>query len=72
MFTIFSLPLPTKIETIKVVIHDDAKDKYVLTIALVWPSSTAVAELNDGLNVLTDYIDITLNNLKENKIVYPI
>jgi hypothetical protein len=44
----FNLPLPIKIETIKVVIQDEAKDKYVFIIALVCPSSLALAELKDG------------------------
>lgn len=44
----FNLPFPTKIETIKVEIHDEAKDKYVLIIALVCPSAIALAELKEG------------------------
>ncbi len=47
-FTIFILPLPANIETINVVMQDAVIDKYVLTMALVCPSSTAVALLNDG------------------------
>jgi hypothetical protein len=46
-----SLPLPTNIDTINVVMQEAVIDKYVLTIARVWPSSLAVAELNDGYNV---------------------
>jgi hypothetical protein len=47
-FTIFNLPFPTNIDTINVVMQEAVIDKYVFTIALVWPSSLAVAELNDG------------------------
>ena len=35
-------------ETRNVVIQDPIIERYVFTIALVWPSSRAVAELNDG------------------------
>ena len=35
-------------ETINVVTHEAEIAKYVLTIALIWPSSVAVAELNEG------------------------
>ena len=40
--------MPTKIETINVQMQDEANDKYVFIIALVCPSSLALAELNDG------------------------
>ena len=40
--------MPTNKEIINVVIHDAVIAKKVLTIALVWPSSIATAELNDG------------------------
>ncbi len=48
LFTIFNLPLPTIVDIINVVTTDAAILRYVLMIALVWPSSTAVAELKDG------------------------
>jgi hypothetical protein len=44
----FRRPLLTKVDTINVEIHEAVIDKYVFTIALVCPSSTANAELNDG------------------------
>ena len=49
--TIFRRPFPSIDDTIKVVIHDAAILKTVLIIALLCPSSTATAELNDGLFV---------------------
>ncbi len=40
--------MPTNNEIINVAMHEAVIDKYVLTTALIWPSSAAVAELNDG------------------------
>lgn len=44
----FNFPLPKNNEIINVVRTDAVMDKYVFTIALNWPSSLAVAELNEG------------------------
>ncbi len=44
----FNFPFPTKIDTINVAMQEAVIERYVLTTALIWPSSTAVAELNEG------------------------
>lgn len=46
----FNLPLSTMTEIINVVTQEAEMDMYVLTIALIFPSPWAVAELNEGLN----------------------
>lgn len=46
--TMFKRPLPTNKDKINVATHDEVNARYVLMIALVWPSSTAAAELYDG------------------------
>jgi hypothetical protein len=42
------LPFPTNIETANDKTAEAAMLKKVLTIALIWPSPCAVAELNEG------------------------
>lgn len=55
-YTILNFPRPTKTDTINVVKTEAVIDMYVLTMALIWPSSFAVAELKDGLNVIVIFI----------------
>ena len=61
IITIFNFPLPTRVEIMNVVMHDDAMLRYVLTIALIWPSSLATAELNDGQYIHKKIVPIMLN-----------
>ena len=43
-----SFPLANKVEMQNVAIQEAANAKYVLIIARVWPSKTAVPALKDG------------------------
>ena len=60
-FTMFNLPLPTNDEIKNVAMHDEQILSKVLTIARVCPSSTAVAELNDGQNNHKNKVPIIAN-----------